>query len=144
MFCYVLYGVSFVVLVGGTTNCLQFGAQVFHADLKQPDDDQRLVRIFAVCILTLVCFTIAYSNNLFRNTNKAFAVLKSVGMLVLFLGGAVRSTRQGQKSAGVVFQKKLEAVDHFLALSQVMFAYNGWENATFVQYPSYSPILTYF
>ena len=134
MFCYTLYGVSFVFLMNDATNCLQFGAQVFRAALKDPHD-QQLVRLFAVCILTLVCFTIAYSNSLFRNTNKVFAGLKLAGMLALFLGGVV-CARQNEKSTTVHFAiPKPSALSHFLALSYVMFAYTGWENATFVQHP---------
>ncbi|KAF8417680.1 amino acid permease-domain-containing protein, partial [Terfezia claveryi] len=134
MFWYILYGVSFVFLMNGATNCLQFGAQVFLADLKVPQD-QRLVRLFAVCILTLVCFTIAYSNRLFRNTNKLFAVLKTVGMLVLFIGGAVFASAPKENHTTSIKKKdaRPSSVNHFLALSYVLFAYSGWENATFVR-----------
>ena len=143
MFSYVLYGVSFVFLMSDTTNCLQFGAQVFRADLKQPEDDQRLVRLLAICILTLICLVIAYSNSLFRNTNKIFAGLKSVGMLVLFIGGVVAVAHQKDKTTSVTFKSNgatSPALNHFLALSSVLFAYTGWENATFVQHPSNLPI----
>ncbi|KAF8418448.1 amino acid permease-domain-containing protein [Tirmania nivea] len=146
MFFYTLYGVAFVFLMNGTTNCLQFGAQVLRADLKEPDNDPRLVRLFAVCILTLVCFALAYSNSLFRTTNKVFAGFKVVVMLVLFIGGVLKAADQKDITFGRVHQTSNEpsvpALNHFLALSSVLFAYNGWENATFVQHPSNSPIHT--
>jgi len=139
MFAYILYGISFVFLETSASNCLQFGAQVFYAALKQPASDQRLVRLFAVCILTLVCFIIGYSNSLFRNTNRVFAVLKSVGMFVLFVGGVVRAAHQEHKTFGRVHSDASPtALNHFLAISSVLFAYSGWENATYVQHSSNS------
>ena len=115
---------------------------MFYADLKNPEHDPRLVRFFAVCILTLVCFNISYSRSLLQTAmaNKLFAGLKSVGMLVLSTGGIVGAARQKDKTTDLTFNDvKPPALNHFLALSSVLFAYHGWENATFAQLPSNFP-----
>ena len=130
MFFYTLYGITFIFL-NGSTNCLQFGAQVFLADLKDPASDQRLVRLFAIFILTVVCCIVASSNRL-------LGFLKFVGLLVLIGKGVVAAVRQESKSftqLSIFNDNRPQPLNHFLALSNILFAYNGWENATFVLHP---------
>ncbi|RPB21347.1 hypothetical protein L211DRAFT_443718 [Terfezia boudieri ATCC MYA-4762] len=56
-------------------------------------------------------------------------------MLVLFIGGVVRACARPEEKPNRIVKKDVRpsALNHFLALSYILFAYTGWENATFVR-----------
>ena len=122
-----------------STNSLAFGSLVIRADLRDPEDNQRLVRFFAFVVLTLAAILIFFSNTLFRKLNKALAAVKIAALVVLIGGGIYATNKQENRTFKSISMDQAEhpAVDHFLALFYVLFAFNGWEHATFVLSPFY-------
>lgn len=134
MLAYMLYAVQFVVLMSSSTNCLQFGGQVLVADLRDPQTHQRLLRFFAITILTVVCLILYLNTYYFRKLNILFAYLKLVLIFVIVGRAAYVARTHGHTGFDVLPQikPKPKTVSHFLAFLNVLFAFNGWENATFV------------
>lgn len=147
LFMYTLYAIQFVLLMHNSTNCLQFGSQVILADLRDPEVNQRLVRFFGIVILTVVCLIIYFNNTIFRYFNLTVAWLKFAGLIVLFGKGLQMAIAQETKTFGAIDQSSYlfseSPLRHFLALLQVLFAFNGWENATFVKLPEMPLLSTY-
>lgn len=136
MLAYMLYAIQFVVLMSSSTSCLQFGALVLEADLREPQSNQRLLRFFAITILSLVCLLLYFNTYYFRKLNILFACLKCI-LIVIIVGKAAHvSHTNGHPGFRVlpVLQKKPQpkVVSHFMAFLNVLFSYTGWENATFV------------
>ncbi|KAF8461224.1 amino acid permease-domain-containing protein [Kalaharituber pfeilii] len=134
---YTVYALPFIILDSTATNALQFGAQVFRADLRSASEDPRLVRYFAVSIATIICLAILFSVSLIHKVNKTLAFVKVVGMIVLF-GAALRAAiLQPDFSFGSIgvpnSGRKVSVINQFLAFLHVLFSYSGWENATFVK-----------
>ena len=123
--------------MNSSTNCLQFGALVLLADLKDPQDNQRLLRFFAATVVTVVCLVLYFNNYYFRKLNILFACLKIILILVIIgRAGVVASTQNHKEfSALPQIQSERTVLSHFLAFLNVLFAFNGWENATFVRDP---------
>ena len=119
-----------------STNSLAFGSLVLNADLRDPQHNQRLVRFFAFVVLTLAAILIFFSNTLFQKMNKALAGVK-IASLVVLIGGGIYATISQENRTFKAISMDRSAVDHFLALFHVLFAYNGWEHATFVLSPFY-------
>lgn len=136
MFAYMLYAIQFVVLMGASTTCLQFGAMVIVADHREPQYQQRLMRFFATTILSVVCLILYFNTYYFRKLNIVFACLKCILIIVIVGKAAHFSHTHGHPGFRVLPELQNasppKVVSHFNAFLNVLFAYSGWENATFV------------
>lgn len=143
MLAYTLYSTQFIVFMSTSTGCLQFGAFVLLACRQDPQNHQRLLRFFAATILTAVCLVIYFNTWYFRKLNVLFAYLKIV-MICGIIGMASYKSHKSQKSHSLSFgeineQSHLKTqssmLSHFMAFLNVLWAFSGWENATFVCKP---------
>ena len=137
MLAYMLVSTQFVVLVNSSTNCLQFGALVLLAKQQQPQDHQQLLRFFATTVLTVVCLVLYFNNYYFRKLNLLFAFLKVILMLVIIGRAIYVACTQKIRGFGELPQLQISygstpTVSQFMAFLNVLFAFNGWENATYV------------
>ena len=135
MLAYMLYAIQFMVLMNSSTNCLQFGAFVLRADLEDPKHHQRLLRFFATTLLTSVCLVLYFNNYYFRKLNILFAFLKFMFMFVIVGSASYVAITQDHKDFSALPQPQpgqRTVLSSFLAFLNVLFAFNGWENATFV------------
>ena len=135
MLAHMLYAIQFMVLMSSSTNCLQFGALVLRADLEDPQHHQRLLRFFATTLLTSVCLVLYFNNYYFRKLNILFACLKVILIFVIIGSASYVAITQDHKDFSALQQTQpgqRTVVSSFLAFLNVLFAFNGWENATFV------------
>jgi len=128
---YTCYSLYFVCMYTTTTNSMQFARQVLRASTN--DDtvhDERIMRFIAVVITTVICLLIYFSTATGRRLNRYLAWLK-IGLLIsVFMAGAIKAGKSTVRD-NVPVQKVIKS-SSATGLLQVLFAFQGWENATLV------------
>ncbi|OCK81272.1 hypothetical protein K432DRAFT_392315 [Lepidopterella palustris CBS 459.81] len=128
---YTLYALYFVMIYTTTTNSMQFARQVIiTATKKQEITDQRVWRLIAVVITSVICLLLYFSTSTGRRLNRYLAYLKIGMMLILFLFGAIKAGKHTAHDITQSFQTSHSS--SATALLQVLFSFQGWENATLV------------
>lgn len=126
--CYALY---FVCIYTTATNSMQFARQVLIAATQKDEiADQRVMRLIAVVIMTTICLLLYFSTATGRRLNRWLAWVKIGMMIVVFVAGGVKA---GKNRASDI-NRTFESVEpnSATALLQVLFSFQGWENATLV------------
>jgi len=87
--------------------------------------DPTLIRTIAIFIVTTICFLHYTWSKLGLFLNKAFALYKILLLLVVFVAGAIASSPK-------VSEPPISSQSKVAALIAIFYAYEGWENATYV------------
>ncbi|OCK94885.1 uncharacterized protein K441DRAFT_90733 [Cenococcum geophilum 1.58] len=128
---YTCYSLYFVCLYTTATNSMQFARQVIMAATKSDDiPDQRVMRLIAVVIMSLICLLLYFSTATGRKLNRYLAWLKIGLMIIIFIAGGVKAGKGPAHDINWKF--KSAQSNSAIALLQVLYAYQGWENATLV------------
>jgi amino acid transporter len=127
--CYALYFVCFYTTA---TNSMQFARQAIIASTNDTSiRDERVMRLIAVVITTVICALIYFSTATGRRLNRYLAWLK-IGLLIsVFMTGAIKAGKSTVHDK-VPTQKFVKSTSAS-ALLQVLYAFQGWENATLVR-----------
>lgn len=113
-----------------------FASQVYLSATDGDNPDQRVLRLIAVVIITIVCLLHYFSARMGRDLNVILAVSKVSMLVVLCIGGAVKATKEHAHNFNGVKPETPNSPSSFGAgLLLVLFAFQGWENATFVSRP---------
>lgn len=111
---------------------MQFARQVIIAATDNPDiHDQRVMRLIAVVIITVICLLLYFSTATGRRLNRYLAWLKIGLMIIVFMAGAIKAGDATAHDITKSFQSAHSS--SAAALLQVLFSFQGWENATLVR-----------
>jgi hypothetical protein len=135
LFSYTCYALYFICLYTTATNSMQFARQVIMASTNSTDiSDVRVLKLIAVVITTVICLLLYFSTATGRRMNRYLAWLKIGLMIAVFMAGAVTAGRNQtsvmNKDVSRTF--KLAQSNSATALLNVLFSFQGWENATLV------------
>ncbi|KAF2184946.1 hypothetical protein K469DRAFT_167604 [Zopfia rhizophila CBS 207.26] len=127
--CYALY---FVCIYTTATNSMQFARQVIIAATSDTDiHDQRVMRFIAVVISTVICLLLYFSTATGRRLNRYLAWLKIGLMISVFMAGAIKAGKAPAHDINASPSLRGHS-SSATALLQVLFSFQGWENATLV------------
>ncbi|KAL4883539.1 amino acid permease-domain-containing protein [Aspergillus karnatakaensis] len=130
------YAWFFVAFATSTSNALTF-ARYINPD-KAEDNDEWFVKFFACLIVVAICGVHYRLVNIGIIANNTLAVLKVVLLGVLVLAGLVKACREGihgslaGKGDFTANHGNASATNIALAILQVLYSYQGWENANYV------------
>jgi amino acid transporter len=128
---YTCYAFYFVFFYTTATNSMQFARQVIIAATNNTDDsDERVMRFIAVVITTVVCLLLYFSTAAGRRFNRYLAWLKISMLISIGIAGAVKASRATAEDITKSFQTTPS--NSAPALLQILFSFQGWENATLV------------
>lgn len=114
---------------------MQFARQVIMASTSSTIiSDQKVMRLIAVVITTVICLLLYFSTATGRRINRYLAWLKIGLMITVFVAGAVKA---GRNKTSVMNEDMSRTFDltqsnSATALLNVLFSFQGWENATLV------------
>ncbi|KAF2230726.1 hypothetical protein EV356DRAFT_579747 [Viridothelium virens] len=135
----VLYAGIFIALANTAGNAFAFAKLVLvaaqHVEPSTPVNlEPALVRTLAISIVTAVCFLHYTWSRLGLFFNKAFALYKIILCLVVFGAGVRAWNKAGSgMTGGEDFGRTYSGgTDGLAALVTIFYAYEGWENATYV------------
>ncbi len=143
---YITYSIVFVANFNSGTNSMQTGRMILlciaASEAGTPDVNRDVVRLIGVVVLTAICLLQFFSPEIGRKLNKALAGVKILFLVALFLVAvAANGHPMTTPDENVVVDR---AADWMVwhptgsklyfakALLAVLFAFEGWENATFV------------
>lgn len=142
---YITYSIVFVANFNSGTNSMQTGRMILlciaAAEPGTPDVNRDAVRLIGVVVLTAICLLQFFSPAIGRALNKGFAVVKILFLIALFLVAAAANAHPMTTPDGAMVDRAPDwATWHETgsklyfakALLAVLFAFEGWENATFV------------
>jgi amino acid transporter len=142
---YITYSILFVANFNSGTNSMQTGRMILlciaAAEPGTPDVNRDAVRLIGVVVLTAICLLQFFSPAIGRALNKGFAVVKILFLFALFFVGVAANAHSMTTPDGVVVDRAPDWTTwhetgsklYFAkALLAVLFAFEGWENATFV------------
>ncbi len=110
---------------------MQFASQVIMAATKSDGiPDQRVMRLIAVALMSLVCLLLYFSTSTGRKLNRYSAFLKVILLIVVVIAGGIAAGKS--PSHDITHKAKVVKSRSAVALLQVLYAYQGWENATLV------------
>ncbi|MCJ1265183.1 hypothetical protein MMC22_005058 [Lobaria immixta] len=133
---YTVYAFLYILLNSSATNCMQFANQVYISATDRDNPDQRLLRLIAVVILTIVCLLHYFSARIGRDLNIILAASKVLTLGILFVAGAIIANEK--KLFNEEYPKtppisnspsSSSAAAGFLL---ILYSFQGWQNATFV------------
>lgn len=125
----------------GVANALAFARFVTVAALSDYSDGQdlnaKVIKLIAVCIVSVVCLIHYFSTDLGRLLNKVTALYKLVLLVVVFGSGFWAAARVQHVGLGRENdQPPVPNVTSRLgAFVLVLYSYSGWENANYVSGP---------
>jgi len=110
---------------------MQFARQVIMVATQSDSiSDQRVMRLVAVVIMSLICLLLYFSTATGRKLNRYLAWMKIGLMIVIFIAGGVKAGKG--PAHDISFEFESASSNSAIALLQVLYAYQGWENATLV------------
>ncbi|KAF3284100.1 hypothetical protein TWF970_011321 [Orbilia oligospora] len=134
-----IFAGQFILFWNTATNCSQAARQIIACADKSLDtnnvydgQDTRLIAFIAIVISSFVCLLHYFSTAAGRVTNVAFAVFKVVMLLILLGRGAWFSETFKQGGDWKAQPNPIEWKSFTYATFIVLFAFQGWENASFV------------
>ncbi|KAF3222450.1 hypothetical protein TWF106_005115 [Orbilia oligospora] len=134
-----IFAGQFILFWNTATNCSQAARQIIACADKSLDtnnvydgQDTRLIAFIAIVISSFVCLLHYFSTAAGRVTNVAFAVFKVVMLLILLGRGAWFSETFKQGGYWKAQPNPIEWKSFTYATFIVLFAFQGWENASFV------------
>lgn len=110
-----------------------FSNQVYISATDSDSPDQRVLRLIAVVILTVICLLHYFSASIGRDLNVVLAASKVLTLSVLFVAGAIKASKEhvhdfNQVNLNTSTSSSSAAAGFIL----ILYAFQGWENATFV------------
>jgi hypothetical protein len=130
---------AFFLMVGkGVANALAFARFVTVAALPDYSDGQdlnaKVIKLIAVCIVSVVCLIHYFSTDLGRLLNKLTALYKLILLVVVFGSGFWVAARVQHVGLGREDdQPPVPGVTSRLgAFVLILYSYSGWENANYV------------
>jgi hypothetical protein len=140
MFAYIIYTFYFVLTYNTASNSMQLANQALisaniHNNNYRPDG--RLLRFLAIVALSFFCLLHYFSGRAGRTLNQILAGFKVCLLFIVFIAGIVRASKNfrgdwAQQSNSNGFAGSGPACARAFLL--IIFAFSGWENATFVLY----------
>jgi amino acid transporter len=140
MFAYIIYTFYFVLTYNTASNSMQLANQALisaniHNNNYRPDG--RLLRFLAIVALSFFCLLHYFSGRAGRTLNQILAGSKVCLLFIVFIAGIVRASKNfrgdwAQQSNSNGFAGSGPACARAFLL--IVFAFSGWENATFVIY----------
>ncbi|KAF3940839.1 hypothetical protein ABW19_dt0205090 [Dactylella cylindrospora] len=139
-----IFSTQFILFWNTATNCVQIARQVLACadrNLNVNDafahvTDGRLIGFIAIVVTSAVCLLHYFSTAAGRITNVSFAVFKVAMLLVLFGRGAwfsaTKKSGGSWTATGDLGDYTERWKSYAYAIFIVLFAYQGWENASFV------------
>jgi amino acid transporter len=127
---YTIYAFYFVILFNSGTNTMRFADYVWQCAAPGTPEDERFIRFLAVVILTFFCVLHFRSARMARALNVALAGFKIIMLLIVFVAGAVKASKQHVSWSN---NPSDEASSTAAAFLLILFSFSGWENATFVR-----------
>lgn len=126
----ILFSGYFITLSNTAGNSIAFAKHILIAATGETNVTNRpmLVRFVAISVLTVVCFLHMTASDLARFLNKAFAYFKILLLLVVALRGFAESNEEAQLD----WSGESNFKSSMTALVLVFYAFEGWENATYV------------
>lgn len=130
---YTVYAFLYILLNTSATSCMVFANQVYISATDDNNPDQRVLRLIAVVILTVVCLLHYFSARTGRDLNVVLATSKVVMLSVLFVAGAIKANKEhvydfNQVNLNASTSSSSAAAGFLL----ILYSFQGWENATFV------------
>lgn len=130
LFTYTCYALYMVCMVTTATSSMQFARQVLIAATDSTDiHDERVMRFIAVVITSVICLLLYFSTAESRKLNRWLAGLKLSLMLVVLVAICVKA---GRNSVIDVMEQRRKS-NSATGMLQVLFAFQGWENAIYVR-----------
>ncbi|KAI1078234.1 amino acid permease-domain-containing protein [Whalleya microplaca] len=135
---YTIFSIYFVFIYTTTTNPPQFGLQIIYlATGSEVVNDQRVWRLIAFISLAFVCLLVYFAPKGSRTLNLLFAALKVCVLIALFVAAAYQAAQNnvfGDPRPGnpADWEWGGATTKSGTAVLQVLFAFQGWENATLV------------
>lgn len=115
------------------TNSMQFARHVMIAATSDPiNQDPRVLRFIAVVITTAICLLLYFSTATGRKLNRYTAYAKITMLFIVLVAGGVKAKNAPATDLGHMPFAPFVGSGPGGALLQVLFAFQGWENATFV------------
>jgi amino acid transporter len=97
---------------------------------KDAIQDERLIRFFAVVILSFLCVLHFRSARMARLLNRAFTAFKvAILFFVVFISGSVKAVHEPKPWSD---SSSINSSSTAAAFLLILFSFSGWENATFV------------
>ncbi|KAK6362692.1 hypothetical protein TWF730_000148 [Orbilia blumenaviensis] len=135
-----IFAGQFILFWNTATNCLQAARQTIacadkslNTDNVYDGQDTRLIAFIGMVISSAVCLLHYFSTAAGRVTNVAFAVFKVLMLLILLGRGAWYAENFDQGKGPWNFQPNpIDWRSFTYATFIVLFAFQGWENASFV------------
>lgn len=110
-----------------------FANQVYISATDGNNPDQRVLRLIAVVILTVVCLLHYFSARTGRDLNVVLAASKVVMLCVLFVAGAIKANKEHVRDFNQVnLNASTSSSSAAAGFLLILYAFQGWENATFV------------
>jgi amino acid transporter len=144
---YITYAVIFIAVFNSGTNSMQTGRMILLCVVADepgnPDVHRDVVRLIGVIVLTSLCLLQFFSPKTGRGLNKVLATVKILFLVALFLVGVDATSRPmttpenaevGRGGDWLVWHDTGSRLNFAKALLAVLFAFEGWENATFVSF----------
>lgn len=121
---YTTYSLYFVLIYTTATNSMQFARQVIISSTKSQDiHNQRVLRLIAVIITTVIYLLLYFSTATGRRLNRYVAYLKVLLLLILFIFGAIKASKHPAHNISKSFQSSHSS--SAVALLQVLFSFQG-------------------
>lgn len=110
-----------------------FAHQVYLSAIDGDNPDLRVLRLIAVVMVTVVCLLHYFSAHMGRDLNVVLAVSKVVTLSILFIAGAIKANKEHVHDFNQVnLNTSTSSSSTATAFILIVFAFQGWENATFV------------
>jgi amino acid transporter len=120
----------FICIYTTATNGMQFARQTIIAATGADVKDERVMRLIAVVITTFTCLILYFSAAIGRKLNRWLASLKLMLLFAIFVAGAVMARTSAVRDVAM----SLPAPNASVAMLQVLYAFQGWENGTLVSF----------
>lgn len=138
---YTMYAFYLIPFSSTAQNCMVFAREVLsltvawpapdpETQVINPPIDSRLLGFIAVVALTIMCFLHFLSTRAGRDLNGSIAVLKVLFLLILIIAGIVKCITSNPHEWSDTSTGSGRNIS--LAFLQILFSFQGWENATFV------------
>jgi len=131
----ILYSAFFVLTATTDGNCIEFAKHVLLAanPLAQTtaELDSRLITLFAILVLTFICFLHYFSRNSGLFLNLVFALYKIIFVAILIVAGGLAYKKSGHNLHDWDDQA-VENRDALAAFIFIVYSYQGWEGANYV------------
>lgn len=110
-----------------------FANQVYLSATDEDNPDQRVLRLIAVVMVTVICLLHYFSARMGRDLNVVLAVFKLVILCVLFIAGAIKANKEHVQDFNQVnLNTSTSSSSAAAAFILILYSFQGWENATFV------------